>query len=255
LVPFQDKIKREVTREDVDTLLKIPIRRISQYDIDRAIKEIREMRVRLKEIRGHLDALVPYAIAFLEGLIEKYRDHFPRRTQIDSIAQVDVREAAQRDLKLRHDKQGGYLGYEVNGAALFEVSQYDRVLIMRKDGSYSVVDAPDKLFVGTGMLYCGFVDKEQIFNVVYKDKKDFTYIKRCIVDKFILNRMYSLVPEGCKLLKLTLDSERKVEVEYKPKPRLRVLHEAFNISDYPVRGLRAGGIRLSAKEMQGCKIT
>lgn len=255
LVPFQDKIKREVTREDVDTLLKIPIRRISQYDIDRAIKEIREMRVRLKEIRGHLDALVPYAIAFLEGLIEKYRDHFPRRTQIDSIAQVDVREAAQRDLKLRHDTQGGYLGYEVNGAALFEVSQYDRVLIMRKDGSYSVVDAPDKLFVGTGMLYCGFVDKEQIFNVVYKDKKDFTYIKRCIVDKFILNRMYSLVPEGCKLLNLTLDSERKVEVEYKPKPRLRVLHEAFNISDYPVRGLRAGGIRLSAKEMQGCKIT
>ena len=254
LAPFQDKIKQEVSRDDVDTLLKIPIRRISQYDIDRAKKEMREIRARLKEIRVHLNDIVPYAISFIEGLIEKYRDQFPRRTEIASIAQVDVREAAQRDLKLCYDRQGGYLGYDVNGNSLFEVSQYDRVLVMRKDGSYSVVDAPDKLFVGKGMLHCGFIDKEQIFNVVYKDKKNFTYIKRCCVDKFILNRMYSLVPEGCKLLKLTMDSERRVELEYKEKPRLRVLHEEFKIADYPVRGLRASGIRLSAKEMQACKI-
>jgi topoisomerase-4 subunit A len=56
LLPFADQIKREVTEEDVEVLLKIPIRRISAYDINRAKKEMQEIKNRLKEIR---EALVP----------------------------------------------------------------------------------------------------------------------------------------------------------------------------------------------------
>ena len=37
-------------------------------------------------------------------------------------------------------------------------------------------------------------------------------------------------------------------------PRLRKLDEEFAISDYPVRGLRAGGIRLANKELHRCQI-
>ena len=116
---------------------------------------------------------------------------------------------------------------------LFGVSLYDRVLSIRKDGSYSVVDAPDKLFVGKSMLHCGFVDKDEVFNVIYKDKQGATYIKRCIVDKFILGRNYELVPAGCKLMKLTTDSAKKISLDYKPKPRLRKLNETFPIDQYP----------------------
>ena len=104
------------------------------------------------------------------------------------------------------------------------------------------------------MLHCSFVDKDQVFNVVYKDKEGATYIKRCIVDKFILGRNYELVPEDCKLMKLTTNSEKKIELDYKPKPRLRLLNETFPIDQYPIRGLRAGGIRLSSKELEGCKL-
>ncbi|SVC78992.1 uncharacterized protein METZ01_LOCUS331846, partial [marine metagenome] len=171
LAPHQSEIKREVTSEDVDTLLKIPIRRISLYDINRAKKEMTGIRRRLKEIARDLAAIVPYAIGFLENLIEKHRQDFPRRTAIVSINKTDVREAARRDLRFAYDKATGYLGYEVAGAEILRVSNYDRVLVIRQDGTYSVVDAPDKLFVGKGMLYCGLVDKDVVFTVLYRDAK------------------------------------------------------------------------------------
>ena len=254
LMPFATQLKQEISDDDIEALLKIPIRRISLYDINRAKKEMKEIRSRSREIKGHLGGIIPYTIAFVQGLVDKYRKLFPRRTEILSLDRVDARDAANRDLKLRYDKKSGYLGHQVNGNALFDVSLYDRVLAIRKDGSFSVVDAPDKLFVGKSMLHCGFVDKDEVFNVIYKDKQGATYIKRCIVDKFILGRNYELVPAGCKLMKLTTDSAKKIALDYKPKPRLRKLNETFPIDQYPVRGLRAGGIRLSTKELEGCKL-
>ena len=255
LAPFSEEIGRDVSEEDIETLLKIPIRRISLYDIQRAQKEMREIRKRLREINKHLKQIIPYAINFLEGLLDRYGAQFERRTEIESFSKVDVRQAAKRDLKLRYDAKNGYLGYTVNGDNLFEISNYDRVLVIRKDGTYSVIDAPDKLFVDRGMLHCSFIDEEQTYNLVYKDKKGFAYLKRCNIQKFILNKVYNLNPEGTKLVKFTTDSEKKIVLNYKPKPRLRILNEDFLISDYPIRGIKAGGIRLASRELQTCKIT
>jgi topoisomerase-4 subunit A len=254
LKPHQKAIGRPVTPDDVETLLRIPIRRISLYDIEKAKNEMREIEHRLSEITLHLGSIIPYSINFLNDLIETYGKQFPRRTEIVSFKKVDVREAARRDLKLCYDKNSGYLGFNVQGQLQTEVSAFDRVLVIRKDGTYSVVDAPDKLFVGGGMLYCGFIDKELIFNVLYKDAKGIAFIKRTRIDKFILNRSYDLVPEGGTLLRLTTDSERKVALDYKPKPRLRVLQEEFDIGGFPVRGLKASGIRLSPRELKTCRL-
>jgi topoisomerase-4 subunit A len=256
LVPFQNQIKRDVVDEDVDTLLKIPIRRISLYDINRAKKEMQEIRNRLKEIRDSLASIVEFSINFLQKLINKYRDHYPRHTELVSLKKVDIREAAQRNLKLRYDKDTGYLGYDVNGNHLFDVSQYDRIVVIRKNGMYSVIDAPDKLFVDKGMLHCGLVDKELVFNVVYREEETkFPYLKRCKIEQFILNKAYSLVPEKCTILKLTLNSDSIIIVDYKPKPRLKVLEETFIIKDFLVKGVKAAGVRLANKELKSVKIT
>lgn len=254
LAPFQDKIKRDVTKDDVDTLLRIPIRRISLYDINKAQREMRDMRARLKEIKANLKNIIGYTIDFIEYLIDQYKDQYPRRTEVGSFDQVDVREAAQRNLKLRYDKNTGYLGYDVNGNTLMDVSQYDRVLVIRKNGTYSLHDAPDRLFVDKGMLFCGFVDPERIYTVVYREKKTgYPCIKRCNLDKFIMNKGYELVPEGCKVLKLTTDQNINVHVSYKPKPRVRILEEEFPIEDFLVKGKTAKGIRLANREVKSAK--
>ncbi len=254
LKPFKTRIKRQVTLDDVDALLKIPIRRISLYDINRAKKEMQEIRKRLKEIQASLSNLKTYAVSFLQGLIKKYERDYPRKTEIVSIEQVDVREAAQRNLKLRYDKRTGYLGHQVNGAALFDVSPYDRVLVIRKTGAYSVHDAPEKLFVDKGMLFCGFIDEERVYTLIYKENKTgYPCIKRCRIDKFILNRGYNMVPDGSRPLKLTTDSDQKIALDYKPKPRVRILHEEFSVNDYLIRGNRAKGIRLAARQVKSAR--
>jgi topoisomerase-4 subunit A len=256
--PFAEQIKREVTLEDVERLLKIPIRRISLYDINKAQKEMDEIKKRLREIKKLLANLVDYAISCLETIISKYRDLYPRRTEIISFDKVDVREAAQRNLKLKYDKTTGYLGYGVNGNVLFDVSPYDRILVIRKTGVYSVIDVPERFFVDKGMWYCGFMDEKTtantIFSLVFRNNTTgFPFIKRCKIEKFILNKGYSIVPERCTVLKLTTGTDCVVSVDYKPKPRLKVLHEKFVVDDYLIKGVKAGGVRLANKEVKSVR--
>lgn len=258
--PFSTKIEREVTVEDVGRLLKIVIRRISLYDINKTKNEIRDIRKRLKEIKQCLSNITDYTISYLKThIIEKYRDQYPRRTKITTFKKVDEREAAQRNLKLRYDGTTGYLGYEVNGNVLFDVSQYDRILVIRKTGAYSVVDLPEKLFVDKGMLYCGFAEQEttekNIFTVLYRNENRYPFIKRCRIEKYILNKGYSIVPANCTVSKLTTEEDGFVAVSYVPKPRMRVLNETFKISDYAVKGVKALGVRLANKEAKSVKLS
>ena len=96
--PYMDEIRREVTEEDVERLLKIPIRRISLYDINKARKEMQQLQDRLKEVRHHLKNIVSYAVSFIDQLLEVSTDEQKRKTEIMSFDKVDVREAAQRNL-------------------------------------------------------------------------------------------------------------------------------------------------------------
>jgi topoisomerase-4 subunit A len=258
-IPYKDEIKREVTEEDVERLLKIPIRRISLYDINKAKEEMQQLNDRLKQVRHYLKNIVSYAVSFIDVLLEGVTKEQKRKTEIFSFEKVDVREAAQRNLSLCYDEQTGYLGHDVkSGKVLFNVSSYDRILIIRSSGVYSVVNAPDKLFVDKGMLYCGLADKdemaERVFSILYKNKETgFAHLKRCKIEKFILDKSYELTPEGCQLMKLTLKENAGIELTYKPKPRLKVLNESFKVSDYLVKGVKASGVRLSAKEIKNAK--
>ena len=256
--PFSKQIRREVTTEDVDRLLKIVIRRISLYDINKVKKEMQEIRKRIKAIKHHLTHITDYAIAFLkENIISKHSDDYPRRTEIISFGQVDVREAAQRNLKLRYDPKTGYIGYEASGNVLFDASQYDRILVLRKTGAYSVMNVPEKLFVDKGMLYCGFADNETcaqtVFTIVYKNEKGYAHIKRCRIEKFILSKGYSIIPDNCTVLKATTLEDISLTINYKPKPRLRVLQQSFSVSDYIIKGVKAQGVRLANKEVKSVR--
>lgn len=257
---FVQEIKRDVTKEDVERLLKIPIRRISLYDINKAKKEMQEIKKRLKEIKKHLADLVTYALSFIDSILTQYGHLYPRKTKIVSFEKVDVREAAQKNLKLKYDKNTGYLGYDISGNVLFDVSPYDRIVVIRKSGAYSVINVPDKLFIDKRMWYCGFADEETtsqtIFTLVYRDDATgYPFVKRCKIEKFILNKGYSIIPDKCTLLKLTTDQEGTIGVEYKPRPRLKVLEETFRIQDYLIKGVKAAGVRLSTKEVKSVKFT
>jgi topoisomerase-4 subunit A len=256
--PFASRIKRKVTEEDVVRLLKIPIRRISLYDINKTKQEMEEIRARLGEIKKHLSNMTAYAVDFLEGLIERNEDEYERKTEIISFEKVSVREAAQRNLPLRYDGDTGYLGYGVaGGRVLFDVSVYDRILVVRKNGYYSVIDVPEKLFVDKGMLACGHADKENLakktFSIVYKNEEGYPYMKRCRIEKYIIDKSYSLVPDKCTIMKLTTDDKSVAVVQYKPTPRMKVTEERFPVKDYLVKSVKASGVRLAVKKVKSVK--
>ena len=257
--PFMRLIKNNITEEDVERLLKIPIRRISLYDINKNKQEIKEINDRLKEIKYHLAHIKEYALGFISNVKEKYGGSFKRITKITSFEKVDAREAAIRTLKLRYDNDTGYLGYEVaSGEALFDVSVYDRVLVIKRNGSYLVMNVPDRVFVDKGMAYCSMAEKDEmadvVFTVLYKSNdSNALYIKRCKVEKFIIDKSYNLIPDNAQMVFLTTKEAGKIALAYAPAPRVKVLEESFNITDYLVKGVKSGGVRLTTREVKSCK--
>ncbi len=258
--PFRDQIPREVTREDVERLLKIPIRRISLYDINKNREEVKQINARLEAIKYHLEHITDYAVSFIDEIEEETSSWFPRKTKVGSFERVDVREAAQRNLELRYDAKNGYLGYEVkSGSSLFAVSPYDKILVIRKGGTYSVIDVPEKLFVDTGMLYCGLAEKDELakvtFSLLYRmQDTGYHYLKRFGIEKYITGRTYELLPEGAVPIDMTTETNKEVVLQYKKKPRVKVLEERFPIADYLVKSVRAGGIRLSTKDVKSARM-
>jgi len=259
LKPFQAEIKREVTEEDIERLLKIPIRRISLYDINRARAELEEIRARMKEIDKHLKAIVDYAVSYLEATIKRTEGANARRTEIIGFTKVDVKGAALRNLSLRYDPSSGYLGTAVSGGQeMLEVSSFDRLLIVRRTGVYTVQDAPEKLFVDKGLKYVGFADKEAlsgiVFTIVYRDPETgYPCIKRCKIEAFILNKDYLLIPDGGEILALGIGDKYRFVVNYVEKPRIKKKAEEFKASDFLVKGLKANGVRLAPREVESAE--
>ncbi len=255
LKPFAKEIGRAVTQEDIERLLKIPIRRISLYDIEKARDEMRRLDERLAEVEKKLADLVGYAVDFLKGIAKKLEAAWPRRTVIERFSKVDAREAARRDVALRYDASTGYLGTAVtSGDKLFEVSAFDRILVVRRTGLYSVVDVPEKLFVDKGLLWVAMADKEEIastlLTIVYRESESgCPYIKRCSIETWILGKDYSLVPEGAQLLLFSTEKDFEFNLNYAPKPRMRKNAESFRAKNYQKKGIKAAGVRLATRDV------
>jgi topoisomerase IV subunit A len=256
--PFMEEIKRPITEEDLEHLLKIPIRRISLYDIEKMKLEIRELEARLKQVRHHLRHLTEYAVDYIDNLIEGRAKEFTRRAELLSIERVDIRDAAQRNLKMRYDGDTGYLGYDVaKGKALFDCSLYDKIIIIRKDGTYYATPVMDKAFVGKGVLYCGLADKDvmenTVFTMIYLNRENnYPYIKRCKITQFIMNRNYELIPEEGALVKFTTADDVSAVVDFKQKSLIQTA-DYFPVENYLVKGVKARGVRIKAKEFNNAR--
>jgi topoisomerase-4 subunit A len=134
-----------------------------------------------------------------------------------------------------------------------EVSPFDRILTIRNNGTWTVADLPDKVFAGPNAWWIGVADKDElsrtIFTIIYKEKETgYACIKRCVIEGWIMNKEYSLVPEGAAVLHVDTRQKFSFTLRYTHKPRIKVLTETLKAQYYLVKGLKAGGVRLAAKE-------
>ncbi len=254
-IPFKAELVRDVTDEDVETLLKIPIRRISLFDINKNKDQVSAINARLKEINKRLKNLTPCAIEYLGDMLKKFKsEELVRHTQIAKFGAVDVKKVAKRDISLRYDDEKGYLGISISsGHEVLKVTNFDRIFIVRKIGMWTVCDVPDKLFVDQGMYYVNYADKGIInnilFTIIYRDPKTkYCYIKRCRISGWIMNRDYNFAPDGMEVLHVDTRAKFKFTLQYVQKPRSKPSEE-FSAGSYEEKGLKAAGVRLASKEV------
>ncbi|MEE0878885.1 MAG: DNA topoisomerase IV subunit A [Treponemataceae bacterium] len=259
--PFKDELIRPLNDDDVSHLLSIPIRRISLYDINKNREEVKAIQARLKEIARRLKNLKGCAVEYLEGMLAKFTDKsFSRHTKIAKFSAVDVKAVSKRDTPLRYDSKSGYLGTAVStGTEVLRVTPYDRIFFMRKSGIFMVCDVPEKLFVDTGMWYCGYSEKESLskvlFTIIYRDPKtQYAFIKRCRVEGYIMNRDYLIVPEGMEVLHVDTRNKFSFTLNFVQKPRLKITEQSFKAQDYEEKGLKTLGVRLVAREVESITV-
>ncbi len=243
---------RPMVDEDVTRLLDLRIRRISAYDIEKNRKEIEEIDKKIAEIDRKLKNMVKTTILYLEGMLKKYGPRYPRKTRITEIEAVDKKAVARQNLKLSYDKETSYFGTEVRGELFkLNVSEFENVLAIAKDGSYRIMTAPEKVLFTAPLLYAEVFDPEQgvEFTVVYRDKKKMAFAKRIRIEKFIRNREYQLIKDKDGKIDLLLPAGETgaVEMEFVPAKRQRLKEMKFDLRSLELTSPTARGARMAPK--------
>ncbi len=249
LQPFRDQLQRDLTLQDVERLLGIPIRRISLFDLDRNRAEIERLRVDLSAAEQELAALVPYAIRYLRSLLRKYGEASPRRTRIAQFGEISERDLTANELAIAYDRERGYIGHKISGDALLACSPLDRLLLIWKDGRCKVVAPPEKLFVDTSLIYCSILDRERVMTAVF-EWDFFTHIKKFAPGGLITNRESRVAPRGANLRFLADHNPRILYVRYATDERSKIRQQEFKIERLPLRDRDAKGHVLTSKRIE-----
>ena len=258
--PFRAELRHDVTLEDVERLLKIPIRRISQFDINKNRDEIAKILAEEDEVRDNLAHLRAFTVKYLKGLITQYKKKYPRCTQIANGAfqQADVRKLTASELSVKYDKENHYIGTDLRGAdELFKCSSLDEILCVWKDGRFKKIQPPDKFFVDKDImeifLFQQEKDRDREYTCVYEEPLyGFAYVKRFTFGGLIRNKEYRLAPPKSKILYFTDGCPEQLYVKFKPAKGQKIHQQMFDPKEVTVRGSSARGIQMTTKPIARC---
>lgn len=257
-VPYHPQLLRPPVEEDLDKLLEIPIRRISRFDIEKNRAEVAAMQERLAEIDKDLKDIKKVALRYLKQLLKDYGKNFPRKTQLQALEEVDVRSIATKNIKVYFDVKNGFIGTKVASEHFFECTNFDKILLFYNDGTYQVINIPEKQYVipsKSSLVYAGVADKKTVMRCLYSDPKTkLCMAKRFVVTQFILDKVYRYFEEGMKLQLLTTRENPIVQVEFIPVPRQKTAATRFEIDGILVKGVSARGVRVSPRAVREIKL-
>lgn len=246
LKPFRKKLLREIDNKDIEMLLGIPIKRISLFDMKKNREDIEKIMEELAEVEKNLKSVKRYAARYLKALIKKYKDRYPRRSEITSFSEIELRELTAKELTLKHDSANGYIGTGIEGDELFKCSSLDKISVVLNSGVYMTIKPPEKLFVDKNLAYCARYDRDQVMTMVYEHEK-MSYIKRFSFGGTILDKEYPAAPEGSKVLFFSEGTPEELYVVYRPRKNQRVHKQIFMPGEVAVKGSQAKGNKLTSK--------
>jgi topoisomerase-4 subunit A len=252
--PFLPKLVRPLTQEDVEKLLLIRIKRISRFDLNRHRKEMKDIRDRIAEIKKDLSDMIATTIRYIQGVLDRFREGRERRTVIETFERIERQAVAAKTEKLLWEAGSGFLGTQLKEGTPLNCSSFDKILVVH-ERSFRVIPVPEKLFIGTDVLHVQVVDKQTVFQCIYRDQTSgIAFVKRFRVEKFIMERDYEFVPENGKVLLFHVGNAPVVRAFYVKSPRLRVTQEDVDLNQFLIKGYGAKGNRLSSKPVRRLRV-
>lgn len=253
--PFRKLFVRPMNDEDVGRLLDLKIRRISAYDIRKNRGEISDIVAAIRQANAKLKNLTKTTVGWLTGLVGKYGGSYPRRTEIERFHTVDKLAVARANIRLSYDRDASYFGSSVRGTEfVMNVTEYDKILTVTADGTYRITAPPDKLWMPGPLLYASVFDPKKGvgLSLVYKDGAGVPWGKKVRIERFITNKVYSLVKEGSQGIEFLTDRKApgQVVLHMVPAKRQKVKSVTVNLNSVPPCGLAARGTKLAAKPLQ-----
>lgn len=235
---------------EIDYLVEIPIRRIAAFEVDANREQIELLNKTLDTAEKNLKRLKAYAIKYIQNLIKKYGDLFPRRTTIhlEGFEKIDKQAVALNNIRVGWDKKNCYIGVNVKSDDSIMCNEFDHLLCVERTGEYKIINIPEKIFIDRLYEFRKY-DKDTVFGIIYSDKKTGkSYYKRTKIDKFITDKEYRICPEGTRLELITPRPNAVYEIRVDTPIKARQIQE-LNLMDAPVRGPKAGGAPISNRKL------
>jgi topoisomerase-4 subunit A len=259
LEPFKKMFVRDITREDIDKLFEIRMKRILKFNSEKAEELIVSLNEQIAEVVYNLEHLTEYAIKWFETLKAKYGDLYPRKTEVRSFENIQAAKVVEANEKLYVNREEGFIGTSLKkDEFVCNCSDIDDIILIYKDGKYKIVKVAEKLYVGKNLLYVNVFkknDKRTIYNVIYRDGKGgVSYMKRFAVTGVSRDKEYDITQgtPGSRILYFTANPNAEAEivkVTLKPKLRLKVTMLERNFSEIAIKGRQSMGNILTKNEI------
>ncbi len=255
LEEFRSMLRRDITDEDIEKLLQIQIKRISRFDMNKNREELDNILRGMKETQNYLDHLTDFAISYIRKLLEKYGKLYPRRTRIADLEEIDVRKVALKNIRVGYDRVGHFVGTEVKNSnkteELLVCTEYDRLVLLRNNGTFKVIPITDKMYVGP-VKYVFKANKQQVYSMIYREKKSNKYYAKCFrFDKYIMDREYTTIPKGCIIENVYTNYGVVVRCNFKPNKRLKEAYVDVDFDAIPIRATAARGFKVAQFRIEG----
>ena len=258
--PFCNNLIREVTDDDVEKLTDIKIKRITKFDLDKAINDILILEKKIKEVEYNLDNIIQYSINYFKDLKKKYGINKERKTEIKEFESIDATKVVVANKKLYYNKEEGFIGTAMRkDEYVCECSDIDDIIVFKQDGSMKVVKVDSKVFVGKGIIHAAVFKKKDtrtIYNMIYSDgKSGYSMMKRFNVSSITRNKDYYLTKseKGSKVIYFTANPNGEAEtvtVHLRKLQKLKILKFDYDFAQLAIKGKGSVGNILTKNKVK-----
>lgn len=245
-VPYKNLLKREITKEDILKLTEKPVRRIYKLDIDALNEQIKALEEEINTVNYNLEHLTDYAIAYYNGLLQKYGKGRQRKTEIKLFDTIQAKTVAIANTKIYVNRAEGFIGTGLKKDELVgEVSDLDDIIAFTKAGKMKVVRVGDKTFIGKDILHVDVFqknDERTTYNMIYADgKSGISYAKRFNVTGITRDKEYDLTKgeEKSKVHYISINPNGEAEtvkIALNPNCSARIKEFDFYFEELEIKG-------------------